>query len=64
LILASLDKVVICPASRPGPNRFDPTRISVVTRAGEVLEVMQTHGGGLYLQDLDGTNTGCIPDSV
>jgi len=57
LITACLDMVVIRPASRPGPNRFDPTRISVRTRAGEVLEVTETAEIALSLRDRDGKLT-------
>ncbi len=54
LITAYLDKVVIRPAPRPGTHRFDPTRISVVTRAGEVLAVEETPGIGMAVRDRDG----------
>ena len=33
----------------------DPARISVVTRAGDVLEARQTSEPGLYLQSPNGT---------
>lgn len=55
LITECLDKVVIRPASRPRPNRFDPTRVSVLTRAGEVLEVTQTAKIALSLRDQSGS---------
>lgn len=54
LITACLDKVVISPAPRPGTHHFDPTRISVVTRTGEILAVVQTEKMGIALQDRDG----------
>jgi hypothetical protein len=52
LITACLDKVVIRPAARPGTYRFDPL-VSVVTRAGELLAVVQTSELG-HLQDRTG----------
>jgi len=54
LITACLEKVVISPAPRPGTHRFDPTRISVVTRAGEMMAVVLTAKMGIALQDRDG----------
>lgn len=58
LITACLEKVLIRPAPRPGTRRFDPTRISVVSRAGEVLAVVQSatpmafelHDGGGHVR--------------
>ncbi len=54
LITACLDKVVIRPAARPGTRRFDPTRISIVTRSGDVLAVVQATNVQIDLQDGDG----------
>jgi len=54
LITACLGKVLIRPAPRPGTRRFDPTRISVVSRAGEVLAVAQTATMVIELRDGDG----------
>jgi len=55
LITACLDKVVIRPAERPGTRRFDATRISVVTRAGDVLAVVQAPKMQIELRDRDGS---------
>ena len=54
LITDCLEKVLIRPAPRPGTRRFDPTRISVVSRAGEVLAVVQTATMAIELHDGDG----------
>lgn len=54
LITACLEKVLIRPAPRPGTGRFDPTRISVVSRAGEVLAVVQSATMAFELHDGDG----------
>ena len=54
LITAWLEKVLIRPAPRPGTRRYDPTRISVVSRAGEVLAVVQTATTEIELRDGDG----------
>jgi len=54
LITACLEKVLIRPAPRPGTRRFDPTRISVVSRAGEVLAVVQSATMAFELHDGDG----------
>ncbi len=54
LITACLEKVVIRPAPRPGTRRFDPTRISVVSRAGEVLAVVHAATMAFELHDGDG----------
>jgi len=50
-ITACLEKVLIRPAPRPGTRRYDPTRISVVSRAGEVLAVVQTATMEIELRD-------------
>ena len=49
MITACLDAVIIRPASLSGRNRFDPSRISVLTRTGEALDVRHTGDGGLQL---------------
>jgi len=54
LITACLDRMVIRPAARPGTRRFDATRISVITRAGDVLAVVQAPKCKIDLQDRDG----------
>ncbi len=56
-ITACLESVIVRPAARPGTNRFDPMRISVVTRTAEVLDVRQTAELGLHLQNADGVVT-------
>ena len=53
-ITSCIENLTIRPAARPGTNRFDPTRISIVTRTGEALDVRQTPELGLYLQSSDG----------
>ena len=53
-ITSCIENLTIRPAARPGTNRFDPTRISIVTRRGEALDVRQTPELGLYLQSSDG----------
>jgi len=53
-ITACLEKILIRPAPRPGTRRFDPNRISIVSRAGEVLAVVQTATMAIELRDVDG----------
>ncbi len=54
MITACLDAVIIRPAPLSGRNRFDPSRISVVTRSGETLDVRHIADGGLQLVGPDG----------
>ena len=56
-ITACIENLTIRPAARPGSNRFDPSRISIVTRTAEVLDVRHTAELGLHLQNADGAVT-------